>query len=382
MSMIPAPNCFGNCPNPGGIYVNSLVAGCPPSHPNSQPPNCAPPQPPTPPIPGISTNFTNNIQNGFNSFGCQFVYKRTSIQRAKLLLLQNSINPNSPLGQQLEPILIDYGQGVIQGPPPNLPTPPPPPPPSPNPNNPIPYPGTGMAVPMNPNFASFGGWSNQAGVSQRANTGGTSLPPYIPNFTTPIGPGPGTTTGTTGITSVGVQCVNCSSNQAGAPPPPPTYFGGQTTCPTGWVEASMYGGPGNYYQNCPPAPTNIYMQAWNIFSGGTQPAGSVGTNANWQQMLQNRINWLNNFALQNCTGGPTPPPPTPPFPPTGMVVCDSCNGGLPVSNMFPNSCPPGWIASGTGNPCASTGGPTPPPPNPNTGIGTGGGIVNNGFTSY
>ena len=73
MSMIPAPNCFGNCPNPGGIYVNSLVAGCPPSHPNSQPPNCAPPQPPTPPIPGISTNFTNNIQNGFNSFGCQFV---------------------------------------------------------------------------------------------------------------------------------------------------------------------------------------------------------------------------------------------------------------------------------------------------------------------
>ena len=50
--------------------------------------------------------------------------------------------------------------------------------------------------------------------------------------------------------------------------------------------------------------------------------------------------------------------------------------------MFPNSCPPGWIASGTGNPCASTGGPTPPPPNPNTGIGTGGGIVNNGFTSY
>jgi hypothetical protein len=46
MSMIPAPNCFGNCPNPQGIYVNSAVGGCPPTHPNSQRPNCPPPPPP------------------------------------------------------------------------------------------------------------------------------------------------------------------------------------------------------------------------------------------------------------------------------------------------------------------------------------------------
>jgi len=264
--MVPAPNCFGNCPNPGGIYVNAVMGGCPPSHPNSQPPNCAPPQPP---VPGITPNFTNNIQSGFNSFGCQFVYKRTSVQSAKLLLLQHSINPNSTLGQQLEPILIDYGNGVLQGPPPPSP---PPPPPIPNPNNPIPYPGTPIPAPMIPNFASFGGWSNQTGVAQKANTGGTSLPPGY----------------------LGLLPVN-----------------------------------------------NLYMQAWNIFSGGIQPAGSVGKNANWQQLLQNRINWLNNFALQNCTGGPTPPPPTPPNP-----------------------------------------GPTPPPPYNNTGVGIGVGIVNNGFTSY
>ena len=46
MTLIPAPNCFANCPNAGGIYVNSAVGGCPPTHPNSQRPHCPPPNPP------------------------------------------------------------------------------------------------------------------------------------------------------------------------------------------------------------------------------------------------------------------------------------------------------------------------------------------------
>ena len=49
--LIPAPNCFGNCPNPQGIYFQGTpnqfgeTPLCPPSHPNNQPPNCAPPTP-------------------------------------------------------------------------------------------------------------------------------------------------------------------------------------------------------------------------------------------------------------------------------------------------------------------------------------------------
>jgi len=318
-------------------------------------PNCAPPQPPTP---GLTPNFLGNMASGFSRFGCQFIYKRHDIQASKLRLLQNSINPNSVIGTLLEPILIDYAQGVLQGPPP-LPPGPPPGPPIPNPNNPpVPISNIGVAVPMNPNFASFGGWSNQTGCGGLNQSGwsnlasGTSLPPAVP-----LGPG-------AGFTTPGPNPNNPNNPSIPLPPPPPP---------------------------------NIYMQAWTIFTTPIQAAGTVGTHHNWQQLLENRIGWLNNFALQNCTGGPTPPPPTPPtpptppFPPAGMVVCDSCNGGSPISNVFPNSCPPGWMASGTGNPCASTGGgpstggPTPPPPNPptnpNTGLG-GGGIVNNGFTSY
>ena len=67
------------------------------------------------------------------------------------------------------------------------------------------------------------------------------------------------------------------------------------------------------------------------------------------------------------TGGTLPPPVLPQTKP--MVSCDTCMGGNPVANMFPMqppgggpSCPPGWIPSGSGNPCVST--PTPPPPPP------------------
>ena len=65
---IPAPNCYGNCPNPQGIYFQPLLAGapCPPSHPNTQSPNCPPPQS------GINTIFTSNMLSGYNRFGCSF----------------------------------------------------------------------------------------------------------------------------------------------------------------------------------------------------------------------------------------------------------------------------------------------------------------------
>ena len=64
-NFIPAPNCYGNCPNPQAIYYQPLVGGppCPPSHPNSQMPNCAPPPQQ---VPGITQTFTNNMMNGFN----------------------------------------------------------------------------------------------------------------------------------------------------------------------------------------------------------------------------------------------------------------------------------------------------------------------------
>ena len=38
------------------------------------------------------------------------------------------------------------------------------------------------------------------------------------------------------------------------------------------------------------------------------PAGTIGSNPQWQIKLENRVSWLNTFALQNCTGGPTPGP--------------------------------------------------------------------------
>ena len=46
---------------------------------------------------------------------------------------------------------------------------------------------------------------------------------------------------------------------------------------------------------------------------------SAGTNPLWQRMLQNRITYMSNMIMNNCTGGPTPPPPMPPrpLPPSG-----------------------------------------------------------------
>ena len=118
-------------------------------------------------------------------------------------------------------------------------------------------------------------------------------------------------------------------------------------------------------------------------------------------MIDQLINFLNNFISQNCIGGPMPPPPTPPnpntpVPPAGMVQCSNCMGGNPITNFFPMqppgggpSCPPGWT-SNNANPCSGATGGTPPPPGygtgggtpPPPGYGTGGGVVNNGFTSY
>ena len=66
---------------------------------------------------------------------------------------------------------------------------------------------------------------------------------------------------------------------------------------------------------------------------------------------------------------PTHPNTSPPPCAQPMIGCSSCQGGYPVSNMFPGpSCPPGWqstpqfistIAPGV-NPCVIT--PPPPPP--------------------
>ena len=133
---------FGNCPNPGGIYVNSALGGCPPTHPNSQRPNCAPPQqvscescqggypvvnmfpgtscpsgwipsgsgttatglPNLNPCnvlgqPGINNTFTTNIHNGYTQFGCSFLYNRHGVLSQKLAQLQSA--GTNPLWQQM-----------------------------------------------------------------------------------------------------------------------------------------------------------------------------------------------------------------------------------------------------------------------------------------
>lgn len=105
--MIPAPNCFSNCPNPTGIYYQSAVGGapCPPSHPNTQRPPCAPPPPPPNPIvygpnnypslSGLNATFVNNMDAGYNNFGCSFLYNRHSVLHNKLMQLQQAgTNPN------------------------------------------------------------------------------------------------------------------------------------------------------------------------------------------------------------------------------------------------------------------------------------------------
>tara|TARA_R110000824_G_scaffold282958_3_gene471253 strand:+ start:657 stop:1517 length:861 start_codon:yes stop_codon:yes gene_type:complete len=169
--MIPAPNCFGNCPDTGGIYVNSLLAGgaCPPTHPNSQRPHCPPPgtggpTPPPPPgtggptpppiltncqtcnsgqwqtqmmelgssgqcpagwepvdgtnpcnvlgEPGISNSFVQNIQNGYErETGCNFLYSKLAVQEQKLAQLQAA--GTNPAWQQMLNNRIIYIEGMI-----------------------------------------------------------------------------------------------------------------------------------------------------------------------------------------------------------------------------------------------------------------------------
>ena len=139
--LIPAPNCFGNCPNPQGIYYQPLVGGapCPPSHPNSQMPNCAPPPPPT--QPGLTITFINNMQSGFNRFGCSFLYNRHQALHNKLMQLQS--DGTNPLWQQMLGNRINYINNLVMNnctggptPGPTGGTPPPPGYGSNNPNNP------------------------------------------------------------------------------------------------------------------------------------------------------------------------------------------------------------------------------------------------------
>jgi hypothetical protein len=105
MSFIPAPNCWSNCPNPQGMYYNSAVGGgCPPTHPNSRVPNCPPPQPvygPNnyPDLDGITATFVNNMFNGYNNFGCSFLYNRHGALSNRLAGLQTA--GTNPYWQQL-----------------------------------------------------------------------------------------------------------------------------------------------------------------------------------------------------------------------------------------------------------------------------------------
>lgn len=106
MSYIPAPNCWSNCPNPQGIYYQPLVGGapCPPSNPNSRYPNCPPPQPvygPNnyPDLDGITATFVNNMFNGYNNFGCSFLYNRHGALSNRLSGLRSA--GTNPYWQQL-----------------------------------------------------------------------------------------------------------------------------------------------------------------------------------------------------------------------------------------------------------------------------------------
>ena len=139
-NFVPAPNCWSGCPNPTAIYYQSAVGGapCPPSHPNTQAPNCAPPPQQAP---GITTTFVNNIQNGFNRFGCSFLYNRHGVLHNKLMQLQSA--GTNPLWQQMLGNRINYINSVIMNnctggptPGPTGGTPPPPGYGSNNPNNP------------------------------------------------------------------------------------------------------------------------------------------------------------------------------------------------------------------------------------------------------
>ena len=123
-NFIPAPTCFGNCPNPSQIYYTQGTPGapCPPSHPNQQMPNCAPPQPSTP---GITTTFTNNMSNGLNQFGCSFLYNRHSVLQNKLNGLQSA--GTNPLWQQMLQNRLSFINNLINNNCISGPMPPPPP---------------------------------------------------------------------------------------------------------------------------------------------------------------------------------------------------------------------------------------------------------------
>ena len=266
VNMIPAPTCWSNCAN--GAQAIYSPGGCPPSHPLTQAPMCAPPPPPAPMVtcdtcmggspvsnmfpmqppgggpscppgwiasgsgnpcatlppppivqpPGITANFMTLMNNGFNQFGCKFIYKRGDIHRNKLRLLQHNTNPNSASGRALMTQMLNWTPG----------------------NN---YNVVSPNLPVAP--------------TQQMNMVGPGMPqlPAAPNQTIM------------------------------APPRP------------GIVQVMM--------------------------TTPIAPAGTKGQNPAWQQKLENRINWIDNFALQNCTGGPTPGPgpnpPIPPIPPTNPV---------------------------------------------------------------
>lgn len=107
--MIPAPNCYSNCPNPVGIYVqNKKVVGCPSTHPNSFPPPCAP-NPPN--LPGLTSLFVGNMQNGYNNFGCPFLYNRRTALNNKLVQLQTA--GTNPYWQILLTNRVNYIDGLI-----------------------------------------------------------------------------------------------------------------------------------------------------------------------------------------------------------------------------------------------------------------------------
>ena len=98
-NFIPAPNCWSSCPNPQAIY-NTYGTPCPPTHPNKQAPTCAPPAPQYGPnnypnLLGLNAIFVTNMDNGYNQFGCSFLYNRHTALQTKLNgLIAAGTNPN------------------------------------------------------------------------------------------------------------------------------------------------------------------------------------------------------------------------------------------------------------------------------------------------
>lgn len=158
MNYIPAPNCFGNCPNPQGIYFQSLLGGgCPPSHPNSQMPVCPPP---VSNLPGITSTFTANMTSGLNSYGCSFLYSRNGVLQSRLNGLISA--GTNPLWQQMLQNRINYIMNLALQNCTGGPTPPPMtggPANPPMTGGPTPPPVKGNSVPMQQsNTRNFNGW--------------------------------------------------------------------------------------------------------------------------------------------------------------------------------------------------------------------------------